>query len=160
MEGICEGQRATVTVDRDGVIREWDDAVTELAGYSADEVLGRSLDVVIPPMLRSLHWHGFDRAMQRGRLSNPGKIYKIPAQRSDQRIVVAHATFELISGRASKTRGAVVTFVGTGPAWQGMAWRAVLAPINAVHRIIRWVQSTSARPRRPRPGKNRPTLAI
>ena len=66
MEGTREDQRATVTVDRDGIIRQWDDAVTEVAGYSADEALGRSLNVVIPPVLRSLHWHGFDRAMQTG----------------------------------------------------------------------------------------------
>ena len=53
MEGTREDQRATVTVDRDGIIRKWDDAVTEVAGYSADEALGRSLNVVIPPVLRT-----------------------------------------------------------------------------------------------------------
>ena len=84
-------QRATVTVDRYGIITKWDDAVTEIAGYSADEALGRSLDVVIPPVLRSLHWHGFDKAMERGRLSKPEATYKVPTLRSDRRIIVAHA---------------------------------------------------------------------
>lgn len=143
MEGTCQKQRATVTVDRDGIIREWDAAVTDVAGYSADEAVGHNLDVVIPPVLRGLHWHGFDRAMQRGRLSKPGKIYKVPALRSDRRIVVAHATFELIPGRGGRTRGAVVTFVGTGPAWQGLAWRVALAPINLVHRVIQRMRSSS-----------------
>src|SRR5262245_9879314 len=142
-EGTCQKQRATVTVDRDGIIREWDDAVTDVAGYSADEAVGRNLDVVIPPVLRSLHWHGFDKAMQRGRLSKPEKIYKVPAVRSDRRIVVAHATFELIPGHAGRTRGAVVTFVGTGPAWQGLAWRVALAPINLVHRVIQQMRLSS-----------------
>ena len=131
------------TVDRDGIIREWDAAVTDVGGYSADEAVGHNLDVVIPPVLRGLHWHGFDRAMQRGRLSKPGKIYKVPALRSDRRIVVAHATFELIPGRGGRTRGAVVTFVGTGPAWQGLAWRVALAPINLVHRVIQRMRSSS-----------------
>ena len=58
-EGTREKQRASVTVDRDGVIQQWGDAVTEVVGYSADETLGRNLNVVIPPVLRSLHWHGF-----------------------------------------------------------------------------------------------------
>jgi PAS domain S-box-containing protein len=136
LEGTREKQRATVTVDRDGIITQWDDAVTEIAGYSANEALGRSLDVVIPPVLRRLHWHGFDKAMSRGRLNKPEKTYKVPALRSDGRIVVAHATFELIPGRAGRTRGAVVTFVGAGPAWQGAAWRVVLAPINVLHRVF------------------------
>ena len=42
MEGTREDQRATVTVDGDGIISKWDDAVTEVAGYWADEALGRS----------------------------------------------------------------------------------------------------------------------
>jgi PAS domain S-box-containing protein len=143
MEGTREEQRATVTVDRDGIIRQWDDAVTHVAGYTAEEALGNSLEVVFPPVLRRLHWHGFDKAMQRGRLSKPGKTYKVPALRSDRRIVVAHATFELIPGPAGRTHGAVVTFVGVGPAWQGLAWRVALAPINFVHRIIQRARSTS-----------------
>jgi PAS domain S-box-containing protein len=142
-EGTRESKRATVTVDRNGIIREWDDGVTEVAGYTADEALGQSLDVVIPPVLQPLHWHGFDRAMQRGRLSNPGKTYKVPTLRRDRRIVVAHATFELIPGRASRTRGAVVTFVGAGPAWQGVAWRVALAPVNKIHQLIQRVRSKS-----------------
>ena len=40
IEGMRQEQRATVTVDRDGIIREWDDAVTDVAGYSADEAVG------------------------------------------------------------------------------------------------------------------------
>ncbi|OBK72943.1 PAS sensor protein [Mycobacterium sp. 1274761.0] len=136
-------QRPTVTVDRDGIIREWDDAVTDIAGYSADEALGRNLNVVIPPVLRSLHWRGFDKAMHRGRLSHPEKVYKVPALRSDRRIVVAHATFELITGRTGSARGAVVTFVGTGPVWQGVAWRVALAPINLVHRVVQRMRSRS-----------------
>lgn len=135
-EGTREKQQATVTVDRDGVIQQWGDAVTEVVGYSADETLGRNLNVVIPPVLRSLHWHGFDRAMRRGRLSRPDKTYKVPTVRRDREIVVAHATFELIPGSGGESDGAVVTFVGTGARWQGLAWRVVLAPINFVHRIF------------------------
>jgi PAS domain S-box-containing protein len=143
LEGTREMHRATVTVDRDGIITKWDDAVTEIAGYSADEALGRSLDVVIPPVLRSLHWHGFDKAMERGRLSKPEKTYKVPTLRSDRRIVVAHATFELIHGGEGLTRGAVVTFVGAGPTWQGTAWRIALAPINVLHRVFVSARSRS-----------------
>jgi PAS domain S-box-containing protein len=136
-----EHQRATVTVDRDGIIHQWADPVTDVVGYSADETLGRNLNVVIPPVLRRLHWHGFDRAMRRGRLSHPDMTYKVPTLRNDGRIVVAHATFTLIPGEGGGIDGAVVTFVGVGAPWQGMAWRAALAPINVVHRIWRRVRS-------------------
>src|SRR6202023_1854121 len=55
--------RTTVTVDRDGIVRQWGDAVTEIVGHSADDTVGRDLNVLIPPALRALHWWGFDRAM-------------------------------------------------------------------------------------------------
>jgi PAS domain S-box-containing protein len=134
-----EDQRATVTVDRDGIIHQWGDAVTELTGHSADESLGRSLNFIVPPVLRPLHWWGFNRAMRRGRLSHSG--YKVPALRDDGRIVVAHTTFELIPGKGGGIDSAVVTFTGVGAPWQGMAWRAALAPFNLAHRILQRVRS-------------------
>ena len=128
-----DDRRLTVTVDRQGIINQWGDAVTELVGLSADETLGRSLNIVIPPVLRPLHWWGFDRAMRRGRMSR-GTL-TVPALRNDGRIVVAHATIALIPGKGGETSGAVVTFVRVGAPWQGTAWRAALAPVNFARRI-------------------------
>ena len=125
--------RATVTVHRDGVIRQWGEAATEVMGYSAGDTLGTSLDAVVPPVLRPLHWWGFDKAMKSGRLNNP--LFKAPALCNDGHIVVAHATVESVPGTSGGSAGAVVTFVGVGPAWQGKAWQAALAPINLARRI-------------------------
>jgi PAS domain S-box-containing protein len=140
-EATGSAQRATVTVDRHGIIQQWGDAVTEVVGYSADDALGRSLNVVIPPALRPVHWWGFDQAMKTGRLDR--ELFKVPALCKDGRIVVAHATIELIPGKSGDTDGAVVTFVGVGAPWQGKAWRAVFAPINLARRI--WPRTRSNR---------------
>jgi PAS domain S-box-containing protein len=128
-------RRTTVTVDREGVIRQWGDAVTEVVGHSADDAVGRSLNVVIPPALRPLHWWGFDQSMKSGRLHR--KLFKVPALRKDGRIVVAHARIDLIPGSSRAADGAVVTFVGVGPAWRGRAWQAALAPIDFANRVWR-----------------------
>src|SRR5262245_51846968 len=80
-----EAARATVAVDREGIIRQWGDAVTEVVGHSADDTVGRSLNVVIPPALRPLHWWGFDQAMKTGRLNR--EMLTVPALRKDGRIV-------------------------------------------------------------------------
>jgi PAS domain S-box-containing protein len=141
-EATRNDQRATVTVDRDGIIHQWGDAVTDVVGYSAADTLGRSLNVVIPPALRPLHWWGFDQAMKSGRLDRG--ILKVPALCSDGRIVVAHANIELILGKGGRTEGAVVTFVGVGAPWQGKAWRAALAPVNVVRRMWRRARSSGS----------------
>ncbi len=128
-------RRATVTVDREGIIHQWGDAVTDVVGHSAGDTLGQSLDVMIPPVLRPLHWWGFDHAMKSGRLKRG--IFKVPALRKDGRVIVAHATIDLIPGESRGADGAVVTFVGVGAPWRGRAWEAALAPINLARRAWR-----------------------
>ena len=130
---------ASVTVDRCGIIRQWGDGVREVVGYSADEAVGQSLNIVIPPALRPLHWWGFDQAMKSGRLDR--ELFKVPAVCKDGQIVVAHATIDLVRGTNGGTDGGVVTFVGVGAPWQGRAWQAVLAPIDLAHRIWRRARS-------------------
>jgi PAS domain S-box-containing protein len=134
-------QRASVTVDREGIIHQWGDAVTDVVGYSADDALGRSLNVVIPPALRPVHWWGFDQAMKTGRLNK--ELFKVPALCKDGRIIVAHATIDLIPGASGDTDGAVVTFVGVGSPWQGRAWQAALAPVDFARRV--WQRARSSR---------------
>jgi PAS domain S-box-containing protein len=125
--------RASVTVDREGIIRQWGEAVTEVVGYSAEDALGQSLNLVIPPALRPVHWWGFDQAMKSGRLNK--ELFKVPALCKDGRIIVAHATIDLIAGKAGGTDGAVVTFVGVGSPWQGKAWQAALGPVDSARRL-------------------------
>jgi len=130
--GAAHDGRATVTVDRNGIIEQWGDGVTEVVGHSAGDVLGQSLDVVIPPRLRPVHWWGFDYAMKTGRLHR--KLFKVPALRKDGRVIVAHATIDLIPGKGRGADGAVVTFVGVGAPWRGRAWEAAITPINFARR--------------------------
>jgi PAS domain S-box-containing protein len=127
--------RATVTVDRNGIINQWGDAVTDVVGHSAGDTLGQSLNVVIPPVLRPLHWWGFDHAMKSGRLNR--ELFKVPALHKDGHIIVAHATIDLIAGQSRGADGAVVTFVGVGAPWRGRAWQVALAPINFARRVWR-----------------------
>ena len=128
-EATHNDARASVTVDRKGIIRQWGDAVTEVVGYSADDALGRSLDIIIPTALRRVHWWGFDQAMKSGRLNK--ELFKVPAVCKDGHIIVAHATIDLIAGTTGGTDGAIVTFVGVGPTWQGTAWQTALRPVDA-----------------------------
>jgi PAS domain S-box-containing protein len=132
-EAANADQPATVTVDRDGIIRQWDNAVTEFVGHSAADAIGRSLDIVIPPVFRPLHWWGFDRAMRSGQMS--GGTLKLFALCKDGRIVVANTAIELIPARGGGADGAVVTFFGVDGQWEGKAWQAALAPINLARRL-------------------------
>ena len=63
----------------EGVIRYWNLGAQQIFGYTADEAIGQSLDLIIPENLRERHWDGYHRVMatgvtkyQTGMLASPG----------------------------------------------------------------------------------------
>src|SRR3954468_4130704 len=57
---------AVIFADREGLICVWNPAATAVFGFAADEALGASLDLIIPPRLREAHWAGYRRAIETG----------------------------------------------------------------------------------------------
>jgi PAS domain S-box-containing protein len=69
--GLAEGildqiAEAVIFADPAGVIVRWNQTSTALFGYSVEETLGQSVDLIIPEHLRAAHWRGFNAAMTRG----------------------------------------------------------------------------------------------
>ncbi|HVY13770.1 MAG TPA: PAS domain S-box protein [Rhodopila sp.] len=82
---------AVVYADRDGTIRSWNGGAVRVFGYTAEEAVGRSLDVIIPEGLRARHWDGYRETMRTGRTRyGDGQVLSVPAIRKDgARISVA-----------------------------------------------------------------------
>ncbi len=80
---------ALVHADRDGVIQVWNAGATRLFGYTANEAIGQTLDIIIPPSprapsLRERHWTGFHKTMRTGKTRyGDGQILAVPAVRKD-----------------------------------------------------------------------------
>ena len=64
---------AIIYSDSEGIIRVWNAAAMEIFGYTKDEAIGQSLDLIIPERLRAAHWVGFNRAMERGMTQHAGR---------------------------------------------------------------------------------------
>lgn len=64
---------AIIYANRDGYIQLWNAAAERIFGFEAKEVLGQSLDVIIPEPLRVLHWMGYQTAMEVGKTKHGGK---------------------------------------------------------------------------------------
>ncbi len=75
---------AIVACDRDGIIRLWSPGAARMFGHSAQDALGRSLDVIIPERLRARHWDAFHRTMQTGESRYAaGAMLAVPGLRRD-----------------------------------------------------------------------------
>ncbi|HIW90934.1 MAG TPA: PAS domain S-box protein [Candidatus Corynebacterium avicola] len=57
---------AVIYADHTGEIRLWNDAATHMFGWTSEEAVGQSLDIIIPERQRNAHWTGWDRVMETG----------------------------------------------------------------------------------------------
>ncbi len=64
---------AVICANHSGKIIRWNHASTALFGYSAEEALGQSVELIIPDHLRAAHWSGFDAAMTKGATKLQGR---------------------------------------------------------------------------------------
>jgi PAS domain S-box-containing protein len=81
---VAEAQDAIIYADREGAIRLWNGGAEAIFGFSADEALGRSLDLIIPERQRQRHWDGYHRVMATGETRyGPGSLLAVPAMRKD-----------------------------------------------------------------------------
>ena len=76
---IASAPVGVVFADRDGVIRIWNEAASQLLGYRSEQALGSRLDVFIPPEHHRRHWAGFQRAIAAGHTEGDGQRLRLPA---------------------------------------------------------------------------------
>jgi PAS domain S-box-containing protein len=98
---------AIIFADRQGVIRLWNPAAEAVFGFSADEMIGQSLDIIIPERLRSAHWKAFHQAVEAGRtrLGRRALITR-SVHKSGARLYV-DLSFAIVRDAAGEVAGAV-----------------------------------------------------
>ncbi|MFD6925079.1 PAS domain S-box protein [Streptomyces sp. NPDC059944] len=88
-----------VIIDREGLIRYWNRGAERIFGFSAAEVDGGSLDVIIPEKHRRRHWEGFGTAMERGTTKyGDADLLTVPALASDGRTLSIEFSVVLLTG--------------------------------------------------------------
>ena len=57
---------AIIASDGKGMIVLWNPGAVRMFGYSEEEALGQSLDLITPERLRNRHWEGYHKSMATG----------------------------------------------------------------------------------------------
>lgn len=96
---------AVIFSDRDGVIRLWNRAAEGIFGYTEQEAVGHSLDLIIPERHRELHWKGYGRAMLDGATKYGTEPLSVPAVTKDGERISIEFTINLIRDAAGKVLG-------------------------------------------------------
>jgi len=87
---------AIIAADTDGKIRLWNPAAERIFGFTAEEALGHSLDLIIPERLRSRHWEGYHRVMRTGQSRYGTEVLRVPALHKDGRALSIAFTVALL----------------------------------------------------------------
>ncbi|MEA2211381.1 MAG: hypothetical protein QOF83_1329 [Solirubrobacteraceae bacterium] len=98
---------AVIFADCDGLIRVWNGGAEAVFGYSATEVVGRRLDVLIPERLRSAHWTAFDAAIATGDTKYGRASMTTRSMHKDGSALYVDLSFALVKDRAGSVLGSV-----------------------------------------------------
>ena len=91
---------AVIYASRSGVITRWNRASAALFGFSAEDALGQSLDLIIPEHLRAAHWRGFEAAVTTGAMKLEGRPTLTRALHKSGRKLYVEMTFAIVKGEA------------------------------------------------------------
>jgi PAS domain S-box-containing protein len=109
---ILDGSPDAVLVsDRAGKILYWNAASERTFGFTGVEVLGSSMDVIIPERLRGRHWGGWNEVMETG-VTRYGaeRLLAVPALHKDGRQLSVEFSIQLVPDDAGRIAFVVAVF--------------------------------------------------
>ena len=98
---------AIVAADPSGAIGLWNPAAERLFGYTPEEAIGGSLDLIIPERLRARHWAGYQKTMATGETRYAHDVLRVPAVHKDGRALSIAFTVALLRDAQGKVAGIV-----------------------------------------------------
>ena len=93
---------AIIAAAPDGKIILWNPAAQRIFGFTAEEALGNTLDLIIPERLRKRHWEGYDQVMRTGETRYASDELRVPAVRKDGRPLSIAFTVALLRSADGK----------------------------------------------------------
>jgi len=70
---------AIVISNAEGHITLWNPAAERMFGFTREEALGNTLDLIIPERLRGRHWDGYHKTMASGQTRYGSDVLRVPA---------------------------------------------------------------------------------
>ena len=102
----CVGD-AIIVADVHEKIVLWNPAATRIFGYSEQEALGHTLDLIVPERQRQKHNEGYSHSMETGTTRYGTSLLKVPAKHKDGSMLSIAFTVGMLFDDAGKANGVV-----------------------------------------------------
>jgi len=111
-------QDAILFADREGNIRVWNSGAETIFGYTSEEAIGKSLDIIVPEKLRERHWEGYYKVMETGETRYGSELLKVPAAHKDGKRISVEFTIILVRDHQNEVIGSAAIIRDVTERWQ------------------------------------------
>jgi len=111
-------QDAIIFADNRGIIKIWNSGAESIFGYSSEEALGTSLDLIIPEKHRKRHWEGYNKVMKTGISSYTQKLLAVPSLRKDGERISVEFSIVIVRDPENGQLGAAAILRDVTARWQ------------------------------------------
>jgi PAS domain S-box-containing protein len=100
----CIGD-AVIVADAHEKIVLWNPAATRIFGYTEEEALGNTLDLIVPERQRQKHNEGYSKSMETGTTRYGTSLLKVPAKHKDGRTLSIAFTVGMLFDEKHQANG-------------------------------------------------------
>jgi PAS domain S-box-containing protein len=108
---------AIIFADEEGIIRLWNSGAEAIFGYSVEEAMGETLDLIVPEKLREKHWEGYRKVMATGTTRYGSDLLAVPAIKKDSSRISVEFTIVLLKDDAGKPMGTAAVLRDVTKRW-------------------------------------------
>ncbi len=137
---VEETSLAIIFGDREGIIRLWNKGAEAMFGWSAQEAIGKSMDLIVPEKHRPRHWEGYTRVMQTGVTKYGRDALAVPALRKDGSRVSIEFFVILVRDESGQMQGSAALISDVTARWERE--KANRAKIAALETRIRELENS------------------
>ena len=109
---------AILFADREGKIRLWNAGAETVFGYTAQEALGQSLDLIVPERQRARHWEGWVKVMATGVTKYGRDPLAVPAVKKDGSRISIEFNVVLVRKGSGELAGVAAMVQDVTARWQ------------------------------------------
>src|SRR5262245_17193421 len=115
---VDEMPEAVIVADREGAIRLWNHGAELMFGYSREDAIGRSLDLIIPERHRGRHWDGYRTVMATGTTRYGRELLAVPAVRQDGSRISIEFSITLLRDASGAIEGSAAVIRDVTARWE------------------------------------------
>lgn len=93
---VAAAPDAIIASDASGRITLWNPGAERIFGWTAEEALGQTLDMITPERQRKRHWDGYEKSMATGTTKYGTSLLKVPALHKDGRTLSIAFTIAML----------------------------------------------------------------